>query len=267
MRELVDATPAPRTVDSLADELARLGLTTGACVLVHCSLRSIGWVCGGPVAVIEALLRVVGEAGTLVMPSHSGDLSDPSEWTAPPVPAAWFDAIRATMPAYDPARTPTRAMGAVAELFRTWPGVRRSAHPAFSFAGMGPLAARVVSEHALESPFGEASPLARLHELDATVLLLGVGLDKCTALHLAERRASMDTEPVWAGTPMMVDGARRWVRFQMPPAKADAFPQIEPILVARGVLRRGRVGSAIGRIAPLRQLVNVGTEWLAAETG
>ncbi len=264
MREIVDATSAPRTVDSLADDLARLGLKVGACVLAHCSLRSIGWVCGGPVAVIEALLRVVGETGTLVMPSHSGDFSDPAKWTSPPVPVAWLDTIYATMPAYDPARTPTRAMGAVAELFRTWPDVQRSRHPTSSFAAIGPQAARIVGDHALESPFGEASPLARLYELDADVLLLGVGLDKCTALHLAECRAWANAQLVWAGAPMVVDGTRRWVRYQTPPAYADAFPQIEPALAARGIMRQGKVGSAAAQAASLRQIVDTGTEWLAS---
>ena len=98
------------TEQSLTADLRALGVEEGMGVLVHSALSAVGWVSGGPVAVIRALLQAVGADGTLVMPAHSSSWSDPAGWKSPPAPAAWWDPIRATMPAFDPATTPTSSI-------------------------------------------------------------------------------------------------------------------------------------------------------------
>nr|WP_272917463.1 AAC(3) family N-acetyltransferase [Pontibacillus yanchengensis] len=44
---------------------------------------------GGAVAVIQALMDVITEDGTIVMPTQSEDLMDPSKCRNPPVPKDW----------------------------------------------------------------------------------------------------------------------------------------------------------------------------------
>ena len=109
----------PLTVDSLTEQLGVCGLQAGQTVLVHSSMSKLGWVAGGAQAVIQALLRVLGEDGTLMMPTHTTQNTDPGNWSNPPVPESWVPIIRANTPAFDPAITPTRGMGVIPELFRT----------------------------------------------------------------------------------------------------------------------------------------------------
>lgn len=77
---------SPRTVATLSADLAMLGVGEGMILLVHSSLSAIGWVTGGPQAVILALLEAIGPRGTLVFPGFSSGNSDPRHWRAPPIP-------------------------------------------------------------------------------------------------------------------------------------------------------------------------------------
>src|SRR3954471_17749092 len=144
---------APVKRASLGADLVRLGVRRGSVLLVHTSMSALGWVCGGAQTVVEALLDAVGKEGTLVVPTHTNGNSAPADWENPPVPEAWWPVVREHLPAFDPARSPS-VLGAVPELVRSWPGARRSDHPQYSFAAVGPTAERVCAGHRLHSGLG-----------------------------------------------------------------------------------------------------------------
>lgn len=77
------------TYDDLVTAFHACGLAAGQSVLVHSSMSKLGWVVGGAVDVINALLDVLTPAGTLTMPTHSSDNTEPAHWQNPPVPEAW----------------------------------------------------------------------------------------------------------------------------------------------------------------------------------
>lgn len=259
--EAILSTPSPRTRALLASDLLNAGLTPGMTVMIHSSLSSLGWVCGGPVTVVQALMDVLTAAGTLVMPTHSGDYSDPAFWQAPPVPPEWWPIIRETMPAFDPQVTPTRGMGQIVEVFRTWPAVRRSSHPTVSFAAWGQDAEVIVMSHSLDDSLGEGSPLARLYDLNAWVLLLGVGYDCSTCFHLAEYRTS-GAKRVKRGAPILLAGQRVWKTYTDIEFDDECFVEMGAAFEQQGHVKVSKVGSATTRLFALKAAVDFAVNWL-----
>lgn len=258
----IDRTAHPATRASLGRDLAALGVVPGGTVLVHSSLSRLGWVVGGAQAVVEALLDAVGPSGTIVVPTHSTSLSEPSRWQRPAVPGEWWDTIRHEMPPFDPRLTPTQDMGSTVECFRHLPGARRSAHPRVSFTAVGPEAEAIVGRHDLEVCFGEGSPLARLYEAEASVLLLGVGHANNTSLHLAEHRATFDGKEIFEqGSPVMEAGARRWVTYSQLDDDATDFPALGEELARAGLQRTGTVGAGTGLLMDQRAVVDFAVRW------
>jgi aminoglycoside 3-N-acetyltransferase len=254
----------PVTLTSLIKDIECIGVKPGMTLLVHSSLSAMGWVCGGPVAALRALETVLGSDGTLVMPTHSSDLSDPAEWENPPVNQSWWEIIKNTMPPYDADLTPTREMGAIPECFRKQMGVKRSCHPQVSFAAWGSCKENILEGHSLNNGLGEQSPLARIYDLGGSALLIGVGYESNTSLHLAEYRATFPGKVFKkCGAPISLNGNREWVTFDDLDTNEDDFSEIgKAYEESESEFLKGRVGYAESILIPQRELVNFAVEWM-----
>ncbi|MHC4999609.1 MAG: AAC(3) family N-acetyltransferase [Planctomycetota bacterium] len=235
---------------TLVDDLTRIGVSSGMTLIVHSSLSSMGWVCGGAVAVIHALETVLGETG--------------EEWENPPVDDSWWQTIRDTMPPFDAGMTPTRGMGTIPECFRGQTGVLRSQHPQLSFAAWGKYAGLIVRGHSLSYGLGEESPLAKIYELGGSVLLMGVGYDSNTSMHLAECRANYATKTVkCCEAPITENGRRKWVSFEDVDGNSEDFSEIGKAYEASGgVFSKGKLGYAESILIPHQKIVDFATEWI-----
>ncbi|WBW95550.1 aminoglycoside N(3)-acetyltransferase [Oceanirhabdus sp. W0125-5] len=260
LENIIKKTEKLSTRKSLSEDFIRIGLRKGDNVIVHSSLSSIGWVCGGPVAVIQALMDAVTESGTIIMPTHSDDYSDPALWENPPIPEEWVDIVKETMPAFDPKITPTFGMGAIVECFRTFHNVLRSNHHNVSFAAWGKNSNEIIQNHSLDFGLGEGSPLARLYDLDAKVILLGTTYEDNTSFHLCEYRAG-NYEETTCSAPIMSDGKRVWKEFKEIDFKTELFYLLGKDFEQESDVTINYIGEAKSKLFNQKKAVDFGVKW------
>lgn len=229
-------------MDELTGQLRDIGVRRGGVLLVHASYRAVRPVAGGPAAVISALQSVLGDEGTLVMPAWGDDHDAP------------FDAV-ATRVADD--------LGVIAQTFARMPGVRRSDHP-FAFAARGPYAAFIVDDPLPLPPHRLESPVGRVYERDGQVLLLGVGHDNDTTVHLAEALAQVPYG-VKKHCTIAVNGRPTRVEYAENDHCCRGFARMDEWLRARDRQREGTVGAAFARLAQSRDIVSIAREQLTTD--
>ncbi|MGL5714499.1 MAG: aminoglycoside N(3)-acetyltransferase [Paraclostridium sp.] len=259
--EIIENSKVPITKDSIINDLKKLGVEKESIIIVHSSLSKLGWVCGGAITVIQSLIDLIGENGTIIMPSQTAHYSDPVEWCNPPVPKEWHPIIKDTMPAFSPDITPSLGMGQIAETFRTLKNVSRSSHPQYSFSGWGYLSKYILKDQPYNFPLGEGSPLEKLYNLDANVLLLGVDYDVNTSFHLAEYRLN-NKLLIKNGSPIMENDERIWKEFTDINLSTDSFVDIGLELEVKGFVKSGGVGMAKSKLFKVKDSVDFCYKWM-----
>jgi len=253
----------PVTKEEIVKALTEIELTRADNVMVHASLSKLGYVCGGAQTVIEAIMEVVGDEGSIMMPAQSWKNLDPDagvHWT---VGRKYWQIIGDNWPAYDKKLTPTNTMGAVAEMFRLWEGTVRSDHPARSVAAWGKNALYLTKNHDLSDILGKASPVGRLYELDGKVLLIGVGYYKNTSLHLADTVANYGGKHnVTEHSAVMEEGKRVWKAYETLYVNGEDFNEIGEAFERERDVKKVKLGNCEIRLMRQRDLVDFAKKWI-----
>lgn len=220
--------------------------------MTHASMRRVGRLENGACGLIEAQLAVIESQGTLLMVLGAKE-------GAP----------------FDPLRTPVDVedMGVLAEVFRTFPGVRVSDHPADRFGAIGKRAVESLEPMPLHDYHGPGSPLERFTRLGGRVLRLGANPDTVTLTHYAEYLADVlskirvrrryvraDTGEIWIESLDDNHGIAKW-------PQGDYFSQIFLDYKASGRLNTGVVGDCCGELFDAQDFVPFAIQWMNRELG
>ena len=234
--------------DDIVAALCEMGAPRGV-VVVHSSLRSIGRVEGGAVAVLDALVEYFTEdGGVLAIPTHT-----------------WHRLGEDITLDMNDAKT---ALGALSDVAAVDPRAVRSENPTHSVALFGnrrKIEELISNEAHLETPTAKNSLWGRLYAEGGCVLLIGVGLEKNTYFHAVEEMLEL---PNRMGKEALRVAVRRRdgdvVRSEMRLYEADfsddvshRFPKFEEALRYHRAIKDGYVGCAYTRIVPCRESYEV----------
>lgn len=241
--------PARRMpIDSrqLKQDFERLGLPAGRPVMLHASLRKSGPFVDGAEGLIEALISYLGPQGTLLMPLGSADEQP-----------------------FDKDHSPAEAdIGALAEVFRRFPGVQVSDHPAARFAALGRQSEALLEPLPLHDYYGPGSALERFSAAGGWVLRLGADADTVTLTHWAEYLAVLPHKRRVTRHYVRADGRQHSIESLDDAAgivdwpHGDYFAQILIDFMASGQARIGQVGYARAECFAAADFVPFAVRWM-----
>jgi aminoglycoside 3-N-acetyltransferase len=249
------------TLKQLVEDLKEIGLPARSAVLVHASLEAIGPIEGGAETLLAAFRAVLGPEGTLLIPTFASARAVVPDPNVLPEPERPFGSVGDILPQAKPnvmADSPHASAGFAAAV-RDQPDAFHSDHPAFSFAAIGKEAEALTADVPMHYPLGSDGPLARLHQRNGWILLIGVGHAANSSLHLAE---------IWANTPYihrtMPITTANGVETTMlgSPDCSRGFTKIESLLRQSRILRRAYIGNAESQLMRQQQTVSMAVAML-----
>ena len=217
------------TRQMLVEDLKRLGVRDGDCVMLHSSLSSLGHVEGGAEAVVEAFLDAMGPQGTLLTPAFTE-----GAWTEH---LAMPDCRECCPRDFCPSTWPSHE-GAIPNAALRREGRLRGCHPTHSWVASGARAEEVLRDQQ-HSPTccGRGTPFEKVVELDGCIVILGVGVNTITLWHYYEDILQVPYLGHYHAEERHLSycTAGRRIQYEFPGIMMD-------VVRASGILTRGGVG-------------------------
>ncbi len=226
------------TKQDLVNQLKKLGVTSSMILEVHVAYELLPFVVGGAKTVVDALMEVAKDGGTIMMHVKPKHAKDPTFWNDANISTYLYEDIRKNTPAFDP-RFCELDNDPIVENFRNRDGVEFSSHPAYCYAAWGRYAKFLCNKQSLHFPLAEESPVARLYELKGYVLNLGCSFTELTCLHLAQYRS--DCCPIGVSSSCL-NGQGNWQRYLDLEVDASQFKRIRSILLNANQIRSSMLG-------------------------
>ena len=158
--------------EMLKEQIEAMGILPSDTVLIHTSMRAVGEVEGGADGLIDAFREYLQD-GLFLVPTHT-----------------WANVNR-NSPKYD-VRSAVPCIGTLPRVAAFRNDGIRSLHPTHSIWATGKNAAEfIANEENAGTPGAPGFAWDRLAEVNAKILLLGVGLDKNTFIHSVEEAANV----------------------------------------------------------------------------
>ena len=245
------------TIDKkrLVEDFKAFGIRPGELLQVCASLRSIGWVEGGARTVVDALLEVVGEKGTLVGNAYLKAYSLPLR-----PEHAQLISDRLTLP----------YTGAVCKAMIGHPRMHRSGHPINRYVAIGAQARELMEGHTPESYAYDVQRI--MAERGACCLRIGprrmfVGAGTS---HASQWLAGLKQKPRPLGINYRdKNGDIKLMRVDWPSGCARGFRNFIPLYEARGAIRAsgGKTGEAPLELFWMKKAMEIEVEKLSKDPG
>jgi aminoglycoside 3-N-acetyltransferase len=237
-----------REYDALIPILGRMRIPIDGVLVVHSAIATLSRRGFRAEAMIEALLDYMSK-GTLIMPTMT--------WRT----------VRPEQPLWDELSTPSHT-GVLTEIFRTCYATARSIHPTHSVAACGPQAESLLARHHLDdTPVSFNSPYGLMRGMPAYALMIGVGLESCTAIHLSEEMIAPDIYLRPANQTEFYEcrdrhGIAHQVRTRRHWRLDRDFPKFAPALAIQGRSHSGEIEGCSYMAVALPHLLEVVTDAL-----
>jgi aminoglycoside 3-N-acetyltransferase len=227
------------TREQIENGFYNLGLSTGDAVEVHSSLSSLGYVIGGADTVIDALMKIVGKNGAIVMSAYP---------TSKPIPLSEEEkkqGIHAKVEIYDESYNGPTGMGIIVDEFKKRQGtiIGKGIHRICAWGKNADL---------------HSQGYNYLIEIGGLVLLIGVGIHRCSSMHQAEKNGLPEEVKKYLTVPEHIRKeypSNYFIDYGGTPE--NGWDKVMLLAEQRGLIKKGKIGAAVCMLFRARDVVGI----------